>query len=181
MGVEQELIDIESAKNGFTRRQRKWVRNAYESMFGSLFCVFPVWNGEEYVYCGREHVEVHHIKPRGWCIRVLKIDPNIPENAAPVCPEHHRLGQRHKPLTRKDQEVIHLDAAYANRNYDKGIKPSSYDKIKDQRFRLCGEVTPYWYELWDSYLLELAEDIIGEFKRRYPHLCWPERYIKDCD
>lgn len=175
MSVERRLVNIETARNGFTRGQKKWIREAYEGVLGSVFCIFPVWNGEEYVYCGKEHVEVHHIKPRGWCIRVLKIDPNIPENAAPICLEHHRLGQRNKPLTRKDQNVIHLDSAYANRNYKGPQKPTSYDKIAKQREQLCGVALPYWYDLWDKYLAELAKDIIDEFRQKFPGHRWPEK------
>lgn len=175
MSVEKELGDIEAAKYGFTRAQRRWVKEAYESILGSIFCIFPVWNGEEYEFCGKIDVEIHHVQPRGWCIRVLKINPNIPENAAPLCPEHHRIGQRNKPLTRMDQEVIHLDSASANRKYKKDIKPTSYDRVKDQRYRLCGENVPYWYELWDQYLTDLAEEVISEFKQRNPDYSWPER------
>jgi len=175
VGIERKLVDVEAAKNGFTRAQRKWVKEAYETILGSVFCVFPVWNGEEYVYCGDENVEIHHVQPRGWCIRVLKVDPNIPENAAPLCPEHHRIGQRDRPLTREEQEVIHLDSAYANRNYRKNRKPTSYDRMKDQRYRLCSDNIPYWYELWDIYLAELAEDVISEFKQSFPDHTWPGR------
>ena len=166
---------VEVRKKGFTRAQRSWVKRAYEEVLGTTTCVFPVWNGEEYVYCGENKVEIHHIKPRGWCIRILKIDPNTPFNAAPLCAEHHRLGQKNKPLTRRDQDVIHLDAAWANRSYSGAGDSTSYDRAFKQRFQLCGEGVAYWYELWDQYLSELAEDVIGTYILKNPVDKWPAR------
>lgn len=172
---EYKVEVVEERKRGFARAQRSWIKRAYEAVLGTSACVFPVWNGEEYVYCGEKKVEIHHIKPRGWCIRVLNIDPNVPQNGAPLCAEHHRLGQRDKPLTRKEQDVIHLDAAWANRNYSGTDHPTSYGRAFEQRFGLCSKGVPYWYELWDQYLAELAEDIIATYALRNPDDKWPSR------
>lgn len=166
---------VEVRKKGFTAAQRSWIKRAYEAVLGTATCVFPVWNGEEYIYCGENKVEVHHIKPRGWCIRVLNIDPNVPANAAPLCAQHHRIGQKNKPLTRRDQEVVHLDTAWANRHYSGTSHSTSYDRAFEQRFQLCDKGVPYWYELWDQYLSELAEDVIGEYILKNPLDKWPVR------
>lgn len=168
-------LNKEEAKKGYTRRQKLWIKRAYEEVLGTSACVFPVWNDEEYVYCGEGKVEIHHIKPRGWCIRVLNIDPNVPHNGAPLCAQHHRLGQKDLPLTRKDQDVIHLDSAWANRRYSGSREQTSYEKVSEQRTRLCGDSVPYWYELWDQYLAELAEDVIDTYILRNPDAKWPAR------
>ena len=174
--IEHEQIPKEK-KIGFTGRQREFIRRAYEEVLGFAGCVFPVWDETEgeYRYCRERKVEIHHIKPRGWCIRVLQIDPNVPENGAPLCAEHHRVGQRDKPITRKDQDVIHLDAVFALRYYKGTQKPTTFDRVFDQRKRLTDKLTKYWFDLWDTYLSELASDVMALYAQHHPQDNWPKR------
>ena len=171
--IEHEKLTPEK-KVGFTQRQREFIKSAYEEVLGFAGCVFPVWDEQmgEYRYCQVEETEAHHIKPRGWCIRVLHINPNVPDNAAPICASHHRVGQRNKPLTREDQDCIHLDSAWALRKYKGTEKPTTFNKVFDQRKKLTDVQVKYWFDLWDIYLLELAEDVMGEYLRNNT---WPIR------
>ncbi len=108
-------------------------------------------------------------------MRVLAIDPNVPANGAPLCEEHHAGGQVERPPTEADQEVIHLDMAIAKRR--KMAADSVVEQIAALRAELCGDGEVYWYDRWDSYLLELAEDVVGEYSRRFPEHAWPKRRV----
>lgn len=176
--VEREIKP--ERKKGFTTRQRRWIERAFKEVLGFEGCVFPVWIEEsgEYEYCGKinqRKTEKHHVKPRGWCIRVLDIDPNVPTNGVPLCSEHHRVGQRDKPLTREDQNVIHLDSAWALNNYKGKVKPTSFDRVFDLRKRLTGEMVKYWCDRWDQYLTELVEDVFECYSLVKPDDPWPKR------
>ena len=171
--IEHEQIPKEK-KVGFTSGQREFVKRAYREVLGFDGCVFPIWDEDEgeYRYCKALKTEIHHLKPRGWCIRVLDVDPNVPFNAAPLCAEHHRVGQKDKPITREAQEVIHLDAVFALRHYQGTEKPTSFDRVFDQRKRLTDKLTRYWFWLWDIYLQDLADEVMGEYLQDHE---WPKR------
>ena len=173
--IEHEQIPKEK-KVGFTGGQREFVKRAYREVLGFAGCVFPIWNEVEgeYRYCkSLVKINIHHIKPRGHCIRVLHIDPNVPENASVLCQEHHTDGQKNKPITREDQECIHIDSAWATKNYKGKTKPTTFDRVADQRKRLTDEQKIYWATRWDTYFSELAADVMQEFMRRHPENLWP--------
>ena len=172
--IEHEQIPKEK-KVGFTSGQREFVKRAYQEVLGFAGCVFPVWEeGEgEYRYCkSLVKINIHHIKPRGYCIKVLKINPNVAPNGIPICVFHHIIGNQSLPMTREFQEVLHLDSAYAKKNYNGKIRPTTFDRVNEQRRKLSDVGRKYWWDLWDQYLSELAEDVMGEYLK---HNDWPKK------
>ena len=164
-----------SEKTGFTKRQKDWIKRAYIEYFGELFCVFPVWEKDKFTLCRTPKIEIHHVIPQGFAKRVLSEIPDRPSNAVPICPMHHRKGDRSKPLTREDQDVIHLDNLWADRNYKGKNKPTSYDLVFQQRRKLTLLGVEYWVNSWDSYLLEVAELVSHEYSTLNPQDKWPSR------
>lgn len=164
-------------KYGLTQRQKEWIKEAYFESMGEVSCIFPITNKKtgEVSMCGVKKVEIHHIVPQGWCKRVLEIDPNFPENTAPLCAEHHRLGQKDRPLDREHQECVHIDTAWANKNYRGKEHPNSYDDVFKQRKNLTDKEIKYWFPKWDEYFLGIAGEVMSTFKERYPDYPFPER------
>ena len=170
--IEHEKIPKEK-KVGFTGRQREFIKQAYREVLGFDGCVFPVWDEDEgeYRYCkSLVKINIHHIKPRGYCIKVLEINPNVPTNGIPICVFHHIIGNQSLPMTREFQEVLHLDSAYAQKNYKGSKRPTTFDRVNDQRRRLSDAGCIYWWDRWDQYLAELAEDVMETYLKFYT---WP--------
>lgn len=157
-----------------------WAEWCYET-FGvdDVGCIFPMFVGLNfegvYADCLGQPTELHHIVPQGYCKRVLNTNPDVPWNIAPICTEHHRVGQPDKPLTRAMQECIHIDAAAAKKAYRGTAKPTSFDRLMEQRKRITARGEKYWYPLWDSYLLQCAMEAYILYTERYPDDLWPER------
>jgi hypothetical protein len=164
-------------KYGLTVQQKYWIKEAYAEIMGEVMCVFPVVDRKtgETRMCGESKVEIHHIVPQGWCKRILGIDPNFPENTAPLCAEHHRVGQKDRPLDREHQDCVHVDAAWAQKNYGGKEHPTSYDKVFEQRKKLTDKEIEYWNPKWDEYFLGISIEVMKQFKEKYPDYPFPER------
>lgn len=173
-------------KTGLTSNQKAYLREMWAEYLpsGIAVCIFPKFvvenldtNPEDiYMDCLTEPIELHHIVPQGYCKRVLNQNPDVPWNVAPICAEHHRIGQKDKPLTRAMQECIHIDAAWATKSYRGKTKPTSFDKVFEQRKKITDRGEKYWFDLWDEYLLGEALAAYTQFVERHPDYEWPERY-----
>jgi len=167
-------------KTGLTLKQKEFCRRMWaEYLGGEAECIFPKFVSLEFegVYddCRARPVELHHIVPQGYSKRVLNTNPDVPWNVAPICPEHHRIGQPGKPLTRAMQECIHIDAAAAKKAYRGTTKPTSFDRLMEQRKRITARGEKYWYDLWDEYLQLMAMEAYQAYAYNHPEDEWPVR------
>lgn len=171
--------DWSHEKTGLTHLQKDWIKRAWKEYWGEVQCIFPKFVSLEFegVYddCNGQPCELHHVEPQGYSKRVLNRNPDRPENIVPLCKKHHRLGDPSKPMTRAMQEVIHLDSMWANKNYKGKIKPTSYDKVNEQRKKITDRGEKYWYSLWDSYLQIMATEVVDWYVYNFPEDEWPIR------
>ena len=145
-------------KTGLSEKQKDWIKTAWIIVIGSWHCIFPVWDGDKMRECGaKDHVEAHHVYPQG-ASRRLNEDPDRPRNIAPLCDKHHRKGQRNQPLERETQDVVHLDSAWANREYPNDHE--SYQKVAIQRSQQLDEGKEYWVPFWDNWLRKRSDNTI---------------------
>jgi hypothetical protein len=146
---------------GLSEKQKNWIKEAWTVVTGSWHCVFPVYDGDKPKECGkREKVEAHHIYPQGASKR-LNEDPDKPRNIVPLCDQHHRKGQRGRELTREEQDVVHLDSAWANRVYPDN--KDSYQEVAKQRSELLDEGKEYWVPFWDTWFRKQADEVVSTF------------------
>lgn len=157
--------------------QKQWLRNAWTDSYNDVYCIFPLLTQNSVVFneCNLDKIEWHHIQPQGYCKRVLHIDPDVPYNIAPICTEHHRVGQKGQPLDREHQDCIHIDAAWATKNYGGKNKPTSFDRVFEQRKRLTDQEIKYWNDRWDIYLVETVKFVLDNYLDKHPEEVWPTR------
>ena len=160
---------------GTTRKQREWVRRAWQRVYGfdenTNVCGFPVIkDGKFYIHGKAEKIQIHHLVPRGWASLVLGWDEkqiNSPLNLYPLCEKHH-LAKGLKDLDYFNDVVpaIHPDMEVARRGYTGKEHPTSYDFAFQNREEMMARFEKYWNDDWTQALLKKAEEVY------YRYLNW---------
>lgn len=158
---------------GLSESQKNWVRMAWTAIWGGIHCIFPVWEGDRARDCGDPEVQLHHVTPQGEARHFLNENPNTSKNIVPLCKEHHIKGQRGKPLTREDQDVVHLDQAWASRHYHD--IPNVHEKVRNNAHELVEKGQEYHVPLWDSWFRKKAERTVELYNATEDHKPFPEK------
>ncbi len=146
-----------------TAKQRQWARGVY-STFGIPRCFFPLYSeAKGWFYCGSmKSIQIHHIKPQGWCLRILKIDPDYPQNLIAICAYHHIGKGYHGSLDWRNDyvPVIHTDMAWAFQHY-RDSEGDAINRVFAGRVARTDRGDIYWNTDHDDQLEEIAERMVS--------------------
>ncbi len=175
--VENPPSDV---KTGFTTKQKRWIKNAYNTVMGEYFCVFPLYSEENgWTQCkNTQELQIHHITPQGYSKRILSEDPDRPDNACPLCVMHHNGTGYTGSLDHHNDlvPILHPDMEWARRNYHKYNKESYQLVFKGRKERTNkGEI--YWNPDWDNALREIAERVFFEYVILHPEDQFPGKGV----
>lgn len=147
---------------GFTEKQRKWFlgRDGNRCMFR--------WKGAngQWVRCKHtDHLQIHHIVPRGWARENLGLDfeVNSPYNGITLCRLHH-VGWL---MGANFADCVHTDNEIARLSFGKGNK-QAYHEMHNTRVSLCKTGTPYWNTKFDWMFAGMAKKQTNAFNKPYP-------------
>lgn len=149
-------------KPNFTQKQREYIlkRDGYR-------CQFHTFDGKHWVRCTHtEHLQVHHIIPRGWAYKHLprefvETELNNRGNLITLCDGHH-VG------THWDGECVHPDTREALAKYHRGNK-QAYHEMSSERAKLNEKGVPYWNTLWDWMFQRIIKRMNAKFTEEYPN------------
>lgn len=151
---------------GFTQNQRNWLlaRDGQRCLF--YVFVKGIWQRCK----NTQHLQAHHILPRGWALLHLPKDfeVNSSANGIILCRENH-IGYR---MNGEDAiYVIHRDTELARVNYS--TDKSSFAKMKTNRKALNERGIPYWETRWDWMFNRLAKRNNLLYAGKFPNDLYP--------
>ena len=161
------------------KAQREWAHRAY-TLNGVVRCHFPVYSeARGWGICGSTNrIEVHHVICQGWFKRILRGNPDFPQNLMCVCRAHH-VGDGYKGSLDHHNDfvpVLHPDLAWGLRNYGKSGK-KSLQQVFDGRVKRTDNAQPYWNTDFD-FLIEWAKVFVWKYIVTHPEDPFPEKRKK---
>lgn len=174
-------------KTGLSRPQLRYMWSVYADDTGVTRCHFPIFTPDgDWHICGTTHeeggIEVNHILARGFASRYLEmtaLEIDNPLNLIALCKYHH-VGEGFTGEIAREQPdgeptpVYHIDNVWAKKNYRGTDKPTSYDKVMQQRTRLTYEGVPYYNDFWTPMMLYIAQEKYWEYYNK-THESFPIR------
>lgn len=145
---------MEKAK-GFSDAQRRWF------LARDQRCQFHYVLDGHWVRCNNtEHLEIHHIVPRGYASRHYPEDfpLNGAYNGIVLCKLHHTMSPT----------GVHPDTFKAHNDYVNGNK-NAYNEMVQKRYELNKKGIPYWNTQYDLQFVRIVEKANVSFLRTHPY------------
>lgn len=161
---------------GFTKAQRLWFleRDGHQCMMVRVNS-----DGKWHRCKNTEHLQVHHVIPRGWASmhypKRFKI--NGPGNGITLCRQCH-VGYG---LTGIElEQAVHPDTEQARIAYRKG-DTDAYHKMMDRRRIMNHNGQPYWVTQYDASFLRLIAKANGRYFKQKGSKTFPKHSKYGCN
>lgn len=141
---------------GFTKKQIDFFKEIY-----GYRCTFHYKNGVWRRCENVDHLELHHIYPRGWCrVNMPKtFEVNGLANGIILCRGCH--------------QKVHPDVPVTLMNYRAGNK-NAFDEMMDARRKLNKAGIVYWNTEWDLEFLALNKRFVAQYLKDNPNAVYPQ-------
>lgn len=157
--------------------QKRWLGRAWKSEFGFVPEAIPRYTeARGFFYVPAIKIHWHHI--RGVAVSILYdgVDPHRPKNIVPLSARAH-IGKGVRPGEEDDEEVIHVSAMEALREYARfmesgGISP--FEVMREEGRRLATYGVTRHFDLWDRHFEDLARRVISNYTSKNQSDLWPK-------
>ena len=155
----------ESHRVEISSHRKAWLSRAWIHYFGFLPNAIPVYNEKKgFFHTPTIKVNWHHIQTQGESVRIYGEDHEVyndPRNLVPVSALNH-VGDG------ADDEdfVIHEDTRQAKKNYR--TNRNAYQDMGTERRRMTDAGLIYHNPEYDTYLRELADQVVSTYIRDFP-------------